>query len=650
MPKAEDNQNNNQHDQQNDDKSQQIEYTKPNNSAQSSDQQDIKPKKKKSARQIEREKERRKKRRKKKAEEKKQEKLKDKSTGVESLSNEVIIPEKNEQDAKNVEDENLKKQETDSSSSDQLTEGQDVPFISVDEEDQAIDDQGNVDFQKLTEESPIFSDDSEKKDSDKDSNIDSNSQIEHNENVSDSIYHNPDYEDPEVADDLGLDDYFNDNETTDTESDSETGSESESESSVPIDFDSMDQEVNLVEENDSKTEIEEESVYTPSENEETYAREDLIHPKEQSSKAQNEEISSNSEDQTKEEDLIKAKEISENLETEELDVMPAKQGFLGRIFDKLSGQKSGSEQEDNDNESIDLNKEVYGKFFEVLKKVVAYIIVIILIIGAFWLGSSLKLYDRIIGLFNFQVEQSEEEPEIEESLEFDLKDFPIIETAIIFGKNAGDSEDIVAVIFRNVIYFGKLQDPIRIQQTGLTTAVYYGLLLDQIEAENKFIEYTNYLRQIRNIYTVDIYDLLNQSVDREDKLIEFIDQSKAIFTQGNTFRKQMNTEVDDLTISLNSLAPDKQRFEQDFFIALENLEGEKANLLLNSFVEVTQKQNELKAKVSALQKLLEYYEDILLKLQVRIRALETNFDALVEGIRVVNIPGANVDLVIGDEE
>jgi len=276
------------------------------------------------------------------------------------------------------------------------------------------------------------------------------------------------------------------------------------------------------------------------------------------------------------------------------------------------------------------------------------IVVLILVAGAFWFGSSLKLVDRLGGLFNSGMNLFVSQPAVQKTpqAEFDLEAYPTMQVVKMFGENRGVQNDIVAVMFRNVYYFGKLKDPLTMQETGITSAVYYGLMLDQVYEGNKFIKYVDFLDQLKNIYLADVYEVLQSAKDRTLKLQEFLQQSKALFVEGNKLRQEIGLQVDELKVSLNSLTPDKTRYETDFFASLEQFKGEKTNSLFQSFVEVSQKQVELKAKVNALNKLLEYYDKILLKLKIRIEAIEQNQDALIGGIRVVNIPGSNIDLVV----
>ncbi len=57
----------------------------------------------------------------------------------------------------------------------------------------------------------------------------------------------------------------------------------------------------------------------------------------------------------------------------------------------------------------------------------------------------------------------------------------------------------------------------------------------------------------------------------------------------------------------------------------------------------------MKARVAALDRLAEYYETALKRLARRINAVEQNREALVRGIRVVDVPGAGVDIIIRDD-
>ncbi len=67
---------------------------------------------------------------------------------------------------------------------------------------------------------------------------------------------------------------------------------------------------------------------------------------------------------------------------------------------------------------------------------------------------------------------------------------------------------------------------------------------------------------------------------------------------------------------------------------------------MKSFVDITQKEATIRARLGALQKLSEYYQSALKVLDIRIKAVVNNTEALIQGIHIIDIPGNNLDLII----
>lgn len=221
--------------------------------------------------------------------------------------------------------------------------------------------------------------------------------------------------------------------------------------------------------------------------------------------------------------------------------------------------------------------------------------------------------------------------------------------ASIFGENKGSMKDLIPVQVRIADYFGRLQEPRDQGETGISAATYYGELMDEREIINMFVDYVDTLERMQNLYQVDVYELLDKTTDREEALKQYLNDLKTILDEGRSSLDAIQLNKDDLSQSYNSLSPDKQQFEDDFFASLENLEAEKSDVLLKSFVDASQKQVALKARVAALDRLSEYYDNALAKVERRISAIEQNMEALSRGIRVVDVPGAGIDLIIREE-
>lgn len=219
-------------------------------------------------------------------------------------------------------------------------------------------------------------------------------------------------------------------------------------------------------------------------------------------------------------------------------------------------------------------------------------------------------------------------------------------TAWLFAGNEGSLYHRFPPFLRTAFMFARLDQAIGEGALGLDTAYYYATGKHIIYETNLFIAYVANLREVQSLYQTDVYAMLNQVTNRQQKLEDYYNQLVTVNTTSRKIIQELQAEIDDLKVSYNSLTPDKAAFEADFYGSLEKFAGEKADFLLKSFIDVSQKQIALKARYAALDKLLGYYNRATQYLEVRIRAIESNKEALVQGIRVVDIPGANIDLII----
>ncbi len=270
-------------------------------------------------------------------------------------------------------------------------------------------------------------------------------------------------------------------------------------------------------------------------------------------------------------------------------------------------------------------------------------LVLMVIGGGLYAGYLFKVhetvYNSVAGLFKAP-------PPVEVQLDEQLLREWGITTALLFGDNRGSTKDLFASQLFNAYYFGYLSEPRVEGETGITPAYYYGKGEDLVAATNRFIAYVKNLRELVSVYDVDVYQMLDQTTEREKAMNAHVAKLKEVQEKSTAMLKEINTEIDDLKISLESLNPEKTRSETDFFVALQGLAGEKSDFLLKSFIDISQKQTALKAHLAALQKLSGYYDSSLQKLAIRITAIEKNYQVLVQGIRVVDIPGANLDIII----
>jgi len=271
-------------------------------------------------------------------------------------------------------------------------------------------------------------------------------------------------------------------------------------------------------------------------------------------------------------------------------------------------------------------------------------LLLILVLGGGYYAYTNKLHQRA---YSYLVGFFQQKP-AEKVVKFSLVDQRMygISTAAIFGSNLGSVSDLIPVQISMAVFFGKLMEPKVQGETGITALTFYGELKDGAAVVNEFVAYMQNLADVQNLYKTDVYAMLDRSTARDEVLLDYQNKLKEARDKSQVFHDRIVVNMDDFTKSYNSLSADKARYERDFFAAMENLEPEKSDLLIKGFIDISQKQLALKARIRALAKLEGYYKSALQKLDLRIKAVEQNRDALIQGIRVVDIPGADLNIII----
>lgn len=272
-------------------------------------------------------------------------------------------------------------------------------------------------------------------------------------------------------------------------------------------------------------------------------------------------------------------------------------------------------------------------------------LMLVVVIGLLYLAFTFQVYQRVYD-WGWNLLYPPKPPVVQ--VDFKEENLVVwgIQQALLFGSNNGRVQDRLRGEIWDAFYFGKLAEPKAEGEIGLTSAYYFGTLQDILAESNRFIAYVQQLREVQAMYQIDVYGMLDQVTDRGTKLFDYLKQLQDARNKTDQFNKELSMEVDNLKISFNSLTPDSTRFETDFFVSLQSLAGEKSDFLLKSFVDVAQKQASLKARLAALQRLQQYYTQALQHLDVRIKAVDSNKEALITGIHVTNIPGANLNIII----
>jgi len=276
------------------------------------------------------------------------------------------------------------------------------------------------------------------------------------------------------------------------------------------------------------------------------------------------------------------------------------------------------------------------------KRIVVLVVLVTGIFVAYFVGASLNLPGRIAGLFG----GGEKTPVMEykgPATQQELNEWGV-NTVKQFALSMGAISDKFPDSVKNAVYFGKLRDISSKENTGVTTVNYFGKLQDNPVQRNRFAVYIENLRELRNLIDLDVYEFLDKTTERERMLGEYQDKMLSVLADARVFVQELDLSVSQLKTISEQFNAEKSRFEADFFDAMEDLWADKAQVNLDKYIKSSQEYVDYRAKLNALNKIKSYYTVGIPKIEARIKSVQLNKSALIQGIRVQLVPGANIDL------
>jgi hypothetical protein len=157
---------------------------------------------------------------------------------------------------------------------------------------------------------------------------------------------------------------------------------------------------------------------------------------------------------------------------------------------------------------------------------------------------------------------------------------------------------------------------------------------------------TKLLSQIQNALSVDIFQYLNQAVNRADALNEYLSLLNTLKGKADQRITDLGYKISFLSTNVKSQESEIGTSEKTFFDNLKMFNGPNAEGELAKFIGLRQNQAEVRAKSGAYDSLRKYYQFFRPRLDNLIRAITANRDPLIAGVKVVEIQNMTLPLII----
>lgn len=260
------------------------------------------------------------------------------------------------------------------------------------------------------------------------------------------------------------------------------------------------------------------------------------------------------------------------------------------------------------------------------------------IVALFFAGLAVLLFFIFGGLSFFG---SDDENVVDENVDVVVEDD--VSNVNLTGKEAVGvlSSYIFGLEFKpfEVVPIGQWGD-----ESGLLSA----FLLGQVDilSADKFVEHVSLLRKMDNAFNTDVYALINMAVNRREVLQKHIEDLGILIDEANQSVALLDQEMDSLSLEYAGVIEQRDFEEESFFSNLDLLQGESAYINFETFDGLSQASVDIKAQFNVKSALRDMFIRSLVFLEPRYRDIVTNEDALVQGVRVFDIPGSDIEAII----
>jgi hypothetical protein len=183
---------------------------------------------------------------------------------------------------------------------------------------------------------------------------------------------------------------------------------------------------------------------------------------------------------------------------------------------------------------------------------------------------------------------------------------------------------------------------------GSTSAVDASLIAGQNLGVSKesISYYIDLVRRIDNAIHVDVYNYLNQYVDRRAVLQKHLASLNSLLLEAESSKNVVIQELNSLDAEYEATSLKKDEYETRFFDSMGGYNGDVAYDYLELFVEASQIRVKQKAYFNALNSVNGSLDAAISSLIPRIQDISVNAEALIKGVRVFEVTGSNIDAII----
>ena len=174
--------------------------------------------------------------------------------------------------------------------------------------------------------------------------------------------------------------------------------------------------------------------------------------------------------------------------------------------------------------------------------------------------------------------------------------------------------------------------------------------VDISQSNENIVAYVNILARIRVLYEMDIQNVLNASNDRNSTFNNLLSDMKSVSAEARNAIPKIAERKAALEAEFDSVTAAKQLKEEEYFANLSANNPRETSESLVLFTELARQSVDIRARYRALNKVEEYMQRYLSAMETRVLDIELNREALIKGVKVFDIEGSDIDLIIPESE
>lgn len=259
------------------------------------------------------------------------------------------------------------------------------------------------------------------------------------------------------------------------------------------------------------------------------------------------------------------------------------------------------------------------------------------------------------GMFSGGSDSEGSEGQIEEGVpeDADLETEPEteVETEIPPSEDTSNSYGVISsyifgLEFSDQVVNPIVAEPINTWGSNIGTNSSFLIGLTEEQERQDFVEYIEILREIKNMYETDVYALIDMSVDRRATLEEHLREMNELILAAESASEVVAQRLASLSASYELTTTERDTYEAYFFSSVDGLTGEIAYEYLGAFTEASQKAIAIKSKHSSYAVLQAKLIKYLAAIKPRYEDILVNVEALIKGVKVIDMPNSDIDAII----